>query len=109
MVCHEGCFQFLSMVHCRRLLGRKAGQLAWVVAVLVPVSAPVQVEEVVVVVVPWLDYTVGRSEMFVVEVQQVELAAVIGCFEQVEGRARLLHLAERGMLSLSLILWCRVH
>lgn len=108
MVCHEGYFQFLSMVHCRRLMGQKAGQLAWVVAVLVPVSALVQVVEEVEVVVPWSDYTVGRSEMSVVEVQQVELAAVIGCFEQVERRARLLHSAERGMLSLPLILWCRV-
>jgi hypothetical protein len=65
-------------------------------------------EEVEVEEVPWLDYTVGRSEMSVVEVQQVELAAVIGYFEQVEGRARLLHSAEREMLSLSLILWYRV-
>src|SRR5947209_18274899 len=106
MVCHEGYFQFLSMAHCRRLMGRKEGQLAWVVAVLVPVSVPVQVVEVVVL---WLDYTVGRAEPSVVEVQQVELVAVMGCFEQDERRAGLLQLAERGMLSLSLILWCRVH
>ena len=76
MVCHEGYFQFLPMVHCRRLEAVEA--------------------------------VAGRSEMSVVEGQQVELAVVIGCFEQVERMVRYRQSAEREMSFLSLVLWCRV-